>query len=223
MTVCPSNPKLFADWTTNTCVSLCPPTYFADNSTRTCVQTCNQSVGYIAYAPLRLCVLYCLNNTFSHNGVCITTCPNTTNPYYYIDITTKSCVSNCPDYYFKDNYLGQCVKAGGCSNGFYADQSTRTCVEFCNNSIYTYRDNTTMSCVSQCPFGTYGDHSDPTQKVCILDCPDGWFSDDFNWTCTQVCPTNPSLYADLSTGTCVATCREDLNQFAYDGNRTCVY
>lgn len=79
-----------------------------------------------------------------------------------------------------------------------------------------------MSCVTQCPYGTYGDHSDPTQKVCILDCPDGWFSDDSNWTCTQVCPTNPSLYADISTGTCVAKCREDLNQFAYDGDRTCV-
>lgn len=37
VTGCPANPKLFADWTTNTCVFLCPSGYFADNSTRTCV------------------------------------------------------------------------------------------------------------------------------------------------------------------------------------------
>jgi hypothetical protein len=85
-------------------------------------------VGYIAYTPLRLCVLVCLNNTFSFNGTCITQCPNTTAPFFYIDITTKSCVQSCPDYYFKDDFLGQCVQAGGCSLGYYADYSTRSCV-----------------------------------------------------------------------------------------------
>lgn len=34
VTICPTNPNLFADWTTNACVSECPATYFSDNSTR---------------------------------------------------------------------------------------------------------------------------------------------------------------------------------------------
>lgn len=83
---------------------------------------CNQTVGYFAYTPLRLCVLVCPNNTYAFpNHTCVETCPNSTAPFYYIDLTTKACVDSCPDYYFKDDYLGKCVQAGGCSNSYYAD------------------------------------------------------------------------------------------------------
>ena len=113
VTLCPDNPNHFADWTTNTCVATCPPTFFADSSIRQCVTTCNQTNGLLAYTPLRLCVLTCLNNTFSYNGSCVTICPNSTAPFYYIDTTTRSCVSICPDYYFRDDSLGKCVTLGG--------------------------------------------------------------------------------------------------------------
>ena len=49
VTICPTNPNLFADWALNKCVYECDDGYFSDNSTRQCVTTCNQSVGYIAY------------------------------------------------------------------------------------------------------------------------------------------------------------------------------
>jgi len=104
--VCPTNPSLYANTNTNTCVSECDTNYYSDNSTRKCVQTCNQTVGYIAYKPLKKCVLVCLNNTYAYQGNCISTCPNSSVPYFYKDTTTLSCVDSCPDYYFKDDILG---------------------------------------------------------------------------------------------------------------------
>jgi hypothetical protein len=102
--ICPTNPNLFAY--NNRCIPQCPDTWYSDNSTRVCTQTCNSTVGYLAYRPTRMCVLVCINNTYAHNGVCVTACPNTTAPFYYIDPTTVSCVTNCPDYYLKDNMQG---------------------------------------------------------------------------------------------------------------------
>ena len=75
-----------------------------------------------------MCVLVCPNDTYSHQGVCITACPNATQPYYYIDKNTKSCVADCPDYYFKDDTLGECVLNDGCTTNYYADHSVRKCV-----------------------------------------------------------------------------------------------
>jgi hypothetical protein len=66
--ICPTNPNLFANTRTNKCVAECDIDQFSDNSTRQCVTTCNQSVGYLAYKPLKLCVLTCLNNTYALNG-----------------------------------------------------------------------------------------------------------------------------------------------------------
>ncbi len=34
VTICPTNPNLFADWNTNECVYECDDGYFSDNSTR---------------------------------------------------------------------------------------------------------------------------------------------------------------------------------------------
>lgn len=202
---CPTNPNLFSY--NNECISQCPPGWFSDNSTRTCTQICNQSVGYLAYTPTRMCVLVCPATTYSYNGTCIPICPNTTAPFYYIDSTTQSCVTACPDYYFKDDLLGQCVLSNGCSSGYYADYSIRQCMLLCNSSLYIYRDNTTMQCVSQCPFGKYGDYSNLTAKFCRIDCPSGWFMDNSTWTCVTGCPSNPSYYADLHYGKCVDKCR----------------
>ena len=139
--VCPTNPQLYAY--ENSCVSECPPDWFSDNSTRKCVETCNASVGYIAYYPTKMCVLECINNTYSHEGVCVETCPTDvdTGTVYYIDPTSSSCVADCPDYYFKDDQLGKCVLSDGCNNSYYADPSTRTCVQFCNSSLGLYKDN----------------------------------------------------------------------------------
>ena len=153
-------------------------------------------------------------------------CPNSTTPYYYIDKTTKSCVSDCPDYYFRDNFLGECVQVGGCSNGYYADETSRNCLMNCTGSVSTYKDSSSMSCVSQCPFGYFGDYSASYDKKCVTTCPDGWFADDSTWTCVETCPTYPSYYADNASKTCMSACRVELDLFAYDGlgvgNRTCV-
>lgn len=147
MKVCPTNPNLFAHG--NKCISQCPDTYFSDNSTRTCTQTCNTSVGYIAYNLTRMCVLVCIGNTYARSGVCVSQCYNAseTPPLYYIDNTTKSCVTVCPDYYFKDDTTGQCVLADACSDNYYADFSVRACVLLCNASLYIYKDDSTMQCV----------------------------------------------------------------------------
>ncbi len=171
------------------------------------MSVCNQSVGYLAYAPLRLCVLTCLNNSYGHNGVCITVCPNATAPFYYIDETTKSCVQNCPDYYFKDDLTGRCVLLGGCSTGYFADYSQRKCTLNCNQSLYIYKELDTMQCVDQCPFGMFGVYNDMTAKYCSVDCPDGWLADDSTWTCVLVCPSTPSYYADINSKTCLPKCR----------------
>lgn len=88
--VCPTNPDLYAY--NNECILECPPDWYSDNSTRTCTQTCNASVGYIAYEPLKKCVLVCPNNTYSYLGHCIESCPNATAPFFYIDPTSASCV-----------------------------------------------------------------------------------------------------------------------------------
>ena len=111
---------------------------------------------------------------------------------------------------------------GGCSNGYYADYSIRTCVQYCNSSLLTFMDTSTMSCVTQCPYGLYGDYSNSGQKKCAINCPSGWYTDDSTWTCVQVCPTNPSYYADTASGACMAACRAELDLFAYDGTRMCV-
>ena len=102
--VCPTNPNLFGH--NNECIPECPPDWFSDNSTRTCTQLCNRTVGYLAYVPLKICVLVCPNNTYQHGDECIDTCPNDTAPFYYKDPTTLKCVTDCPDYYFKDDLTG---------------------------------------------------------------------------------------------------------------------
>jgi hypothetical protein len=158
-----------------------------------------------------MCVLVCINNTYSHQGACISACPNTTAPFYYIDLTTISCVTTCPDYYFKDNIQGKCVLANGCSQGYYADYSLSTCVLECNSTLYVYKDDTTMQCVDQCPFGTFGDHSNMTIKFCRIDCPSSWYQDNSTWTCVQTCPTYPSYYADTHLGKCLDRCRVEVD------------
>lgn len=203
--ICPTNPNLFAY--NNTCILRCPPGWFSDDSSRTCTQTCNQTVGYLAYTPTRQCVLACLNNTYSYNGTCVDICPNASTPVYYIDKTTISCVTSCPDYYFRDNMLGECVLADGCTSGYYADYSARLCVLLCNSTLYLYRDDSIMQCVDQCPFNLYGDPSNSSEKICRISCPSGWFQDNSTWTCVQTCPTYPSYYADLHLGKCVDKCR----------------
>jgi hypothetical protein len=37
---CPTDPNLFGDPTTRTCVPTCPPTYYADYVSRTCMRVC---------------------------------------------------------------------------------------------------------------------------------------------------------------------------------------
>ena len=64
-----------------------------------------------------------------------------------------------------------------------------------------------MQCVDQCPYGMFGDYSDPDAKVCTLTCPDDWFEDNSTWTCVEECPTHPSYYADLALKKCVDRCR----------------
>ena len=221
---CPSNPDWYADLPNNNCIPYCPNTFFSDNSTRECVTTCNATVGYLAYTPLRKCVLVCPNNTYSYSGSCVTACPNSTAPFFYIDYTTTSCVSDCPDAYFKDDFLGKCVQISSCSNGYYSDSTTRSCLINCTSTDSTYKDTTTMSCVSHCPYGYYGDYSVANDKKCGSTCPGGWFTDNSTWTCVQICPSYPSYYADSASGACLSQCRVELDLFAYDGSnvRTCM-
>ena len=179
-------------------------------------------MGYLAYTPLKLCVLVCPNNTYSYAGTCVETCPNATAPYYYKDTTTKSCVTTCPDYYFRDNNLGVCVQVGGCSLSYLADYTARTCLINCTSTDTTYRDATTSSCVTQCPFGTFGDATVSNDKKCVVGCPANYYADNSTWTCVSRCPTYPSYYADLSSRICLSNCRVDQDHFAEDINRTCV-
>ncbi len=110
----------------------------------------------------------------------------------------------------------------GCSTGYYADYSQRKCVLDCNASLHLYKEDDTMQCVDQCPFGQYGVYKNLSAKYCSIDCPLGWFKDNSTWTCVQVCPSTPSYYADIDSGECIDACREELDLFAYDFNRTCL-
>jgi hypothetical protein len=104
----------------------------------------------------------------------------------------------------------------------YADESIQTCVNTCNYTLSLYRDSTTWRCVSLCPLNTYGDYSNPNDKVCVINCASGWYSDNSTWTCVQNCPSTPSYYIETSLAQCVATCRSDLNEYALDIGRICV-
>lgn len=54
-----------------------------------------------------MCVLVCPDGTYSFDSTeCVDTCPNDTTPFYYKDTTTLKCVTDCPEYYFKDNDSG---------------------------------------------------------------------------------------------------------------------
>jgi hypothetical protein len=81
---------------------------------------------------------------------------------------------------------------------------------------------TLSGCVSLCPLNTYGDYSNPNDKVCVINCASGWYSDNSTWTCVQNCPSTPSYYIETSLAQCVATCRSDLNEYALDIGRICV-
>ena len=136
METCPTN--YYASMTDMLCTTNCGThgQYKYDGASRTCEDVCPN--GFIADPSTNKCVQKCPTNYYlkledrDTNPMCATVCPT---GWAYADLQT--CVTDCPNGYFKQTLSGQ-----------------NKCVKTCTNA---FGDNSTNSCVTECPFPTYAD------------------------------------------------------------------
>ena len=99
---CPSDPDLYGEKSSNSCVLSCQSGFYAHPIDRVCVSACLQP--YFADPSSLLCVLSCPMHEFSYaddynvnNRTCISSCKNYSGIIYYSDPTIKKCKTQCPN------------------------------------------------------------------------------------------------------------------------------
>lgn len=121
---------------------------------------------------------------------------------------------NCPIGYFADNSTRNCVTGCPSNPNYFADWLSATCVTLCpqtSTTIY-YSDTLTRTCVDTCPNQTLSNGTlwhtfrDTVLRVCIAVCSGNQFADDSTGNCTQVCPSYPDMFGQMSIKTCVYRC-----------------
>jgi hypothetical protein len=116
------------------------------------------------------------------------------------------CVSTCPIdpiityYYAANSTSSQCLAV--CPGVYLADPTTLTCINtLCPTLPSLFAFNNT--CISSCP-ATYYAHT--VGRKCQTSCNGSYLMDNSTWRCVTICPSNPSLFADWTTSTCVSYC-----------------
>lgn len=129
------------DQTTETCTQ-CAPTYYLNTTTKRC-QPCDDTCFTCSGPGTTKCVT-CVNNK-------------------YIDTTTWSCVSTCPNATLAVNSTYSCdACASGCAE---CSGTTANCV-VCKAGYYMYEN----TCVATCPLGTYANNTTMSCLACSSVC-----------------------------------------------------
>jgi hypothetical protein len=211
--------ETYIDYTTFSCVEICPQGYyavnhsvpgetinkcsqhcasgFADNFSQWCVDVCPDDPESYGDRHGNICIYSCRFGEFSDNttNLCVPICP--------------SLLSNPPADYFGDAVTGRCVL--WCTEGTYAQNDTsRLCVNPCPANEFA--DNLTRRCVADCP-PDQATFADPTTHRCVRICPMGLWAENTTQTCVPHCWTYTVAplvgvvgWADNVTNFCVRQC-----------------
>ena len=158
--------------TGGTCSPSCPVGFWPDNSTNTC-QQCYQS----AIAPFT-CV--------SCSGPGATNCLSC-DSQGFLDVTTGSCVADCPI-------------------GYWGNTADRVCYPCYSAQNSNDLDGTCRSCIgpnaNQCTSCFEGRFYSSTTGTCVEDCPPGWFPNMTTRNCDACFMTSSTLNNSRTCATC---------------------
>lgn len=127
--------------------------------------------------------LVCPSGTFASDASrqCVATCPVGT---VYMNTSTPTCLSRCPDNYYQDPISNNCKVGGTCPS----------------SPVKYFADDTTNKCVKTCPNNTFADIT----GRCLIFCSSGYFADSTTWKCVLDCPFN--YYRSNVTKSCLLKC-----------------
>ncbi|KAL4493949.1 hypothetical protein ABPG72_021966 [Tetrahymena utriculariae] len=174
---------------TGQCLNNCNTNQYQDDSSATCLN-CNSNC--------ESCFGGALNNCLSCSGS------------LFLDLSTNSCVQNCPVTYYQNPANNQCSKCNNsctsCNGGLI-----NNCLS-CNPPLYF--EPATNTCVSSCQKGQYMDSKTDTCLKCDSTCS----------TCTKGGANGCSscvlpLYYQQSSSSCVESCQT--NQYQNNLTATC--
>ncbi len=191
---CSNQVKIYADDTTNLCVTTCPVGLFAENVTKTCVNRC--PTGSFADPTTRICVAEC---------------PGTER--LFADPSNDQCVPQCSMNYYGDSINWVCLLSCPEAVSGYRLEVGRLCVAECPTPYFAFES--TRLCVTNCGRKLYGDPVTRTCKDCPSECPT-CLSPSNCLTCIS------TKY--LSYGACVDECilTDEVANYANDETRSCV-
>jgi hypothetical protein len=207
-------------------VSPCTGGRFGDyQDSRKCNINCSRSpLALFGNKATSKCVIpaSCPTGFYADNLTltCITPCTGT---LPFGDSISRQCVLDCPDNYYGDWTLNQCVQF--CSNATikYADNITGNCESVCTSPMYGMNSSSAPVCMYQCPTGSFAKDG---IRICVLNCGVGFYGDPV----TRKCYSDPLLcsdgyYANSITNLCVLpiACQTvATHYFAQNLTKTCV-
>ncbi|KAL4493947.1 hypothetical protein ABPG72_021964 [Tetrahymena utriculariae] len=218
----------------NQCLSCQSPRFFQASSS-TCVLACNLN-QYSQTTPVPVCQ-NCDSSCATCSGPANTNCLSCSGSNF-LDSTTNSCVTTCPNGTYKNTTNNKCspcdptcTTCNGPSNSQclsctlpkYYQSSTGQCVDNCNLNYKTnclscsgsqFLDSATNSCVTTCPNGTYQNLSNNQCSPCDPTCTT------CNGPTSSQCLTcTLPKYFQLTSGQCVNNC--NTNQYQDNSSVTC--
>lgn len=173
---CPTNFYSF----NRTCEPTCPSPLYADNSTNECVSSC---ISSFASDDVRVCVpgcaiypLFPLSDNSTNR--CVNICPS--DPDFYA--SNNVCVFNCPSGKFADPTAGLRTCTDLCTTGLFSNPLSGRCEATC--PIGYWGQNITNKCEPVCSVG----FADNLTGLCVINCPTPTYAHTVNARCVKVCP-----------------------------------
>ncbi|EAR88128.2 zinc finger lsd1 subclass family protein (macronuclear) [Tetrahymena thermophila SB210] len=177
----------------NNCLSCQSPSFFQPSS-KTCVLQCNTN-QYSLISPTPVC-LDCDPSCATCSGPTQTNCLSC-HGSNFLDSTTKSCVTTCPNGTYLNASINQCTPC---------DPTCTTCngpsnTQCMSCTLPKYYQQTSGQCVITCNINQYQDSSSATCINCNSSCASCSGGGQNN--CLSC---SGSLFLDLNTNTCVSNC-----------------
>ena len=205
---CKENCEDFIEvYANNRCVKSCPedyPFYKVENEKKYCMRDCELSFP---------------------DGQCVSQCNST---YNHINYENHTCLTECPDFYVKNNDNVTCYKK--CPSDFpYYNLSSKECTQKCDNGFINITNN---ECIENCDLKIF-EEKDSDKSYCLKDCNDlGLFSLGDN-KCVRNCSSNnmiPNMatkscecenlyYIENEEKTCTAECNDTYSKRLFGSNQ----
>lgn len=168
---------------------------------------CPANPPTFAESVSKRCLEYCPSGKFAldTNRTCVTNCPQ----YYFINQTLTNveyrCVAKCPNNTFL-NSTNYCIKSTECPSGQYGNPLTGTCTANCpgDGSIELFADTNpnVKKCVYVCPESFYIQNI-TGNRTCVSSCLATYFINYVTRMCVKNC--SAGTFA-LNNGSCVSAC-----------------